>query len=179
MWTVAPLTFSLVQLPPSPIPQWKSIVYCTVYTYTVCRRGGGWGMGSGPQTDKHLPKSLGQTPAAKSLYRSCYVESLPEWLRMGWVSCSRRNIWSSSQSQTLARTSSPCSCPVTKKDLELKERKTSCRRNTLFKKVMGAGEGEPFWRRLKFHFPNLPLSACWLYSKWTTFTERVFNLSAA
>ncbi len=49
VWTVALLTFSLVQLPPLPC-----VNKYTVYTYTVCK-GGEWG--SGPQTDKQLPQS--------------------------------------------------------------------------------------------------------------------------
>ncbi len=45
--TVAPLTFSLVQLSPlPPLP--------CVKKYTVCKGGGG---GSGPQTDNHLQQS--------------------------------------------------------------------------------------------------------------------------
>ncbi len=51
LWTVAPLTFSLVQLPPL-----LCVNKYTVYTYTVCKGGGGSG-GSGPQTNKHLPQS--------------------------------------------------------------------------------------------------------------------------
>jgi hypothetical protein len=47
--TVAPLTFSLVQLPP-PLPCLNKY---TVYTFIVCQGGGEWS--SGPQTDKHLP----------------------------------------------------------------------------------------------------------------------------
>ncbi len=49
LWTSAPLTFSLVHLPPStpPFPVWISTGECT-----VCTGGGGW-----PQTDKHLPAS--------------------------------------------------------------------------------------------------------------------------
>jgi hypothetical protein len=49
--TVAPLTFSLVQLSP-PLPCFTKY---TVYTYTVCQRGGGWSYG--PQTDKQLPEN--------------------------------------------------------------------------------------------------------------------------
>ncbi len=52
--TVAPLTFSLVQLPPSPSLCEKYSVY--TYTCTVCKGVGGlWG--SWPQTDTHLPVS--------------------------------------------------------------------------------------------------------------------------
>jgi hypothetical protein len=51
LWTIAPLTLSLVQSPPLPC-----VNKCTEYTYTVCWGGGGiWD--SGPQTNKHLPQS--------------------------------------------------------------------------------------------------------------------------
>jgi hypothetical protein len=40
LWTVAPLTFSLVQLPPSPL---LYVNKCTVYTYKVCKGGRGMG----------------------------------------------------------------------------------------------------------------------------------------
>ncbi len=54
LWTFAPLTFSLVQLSPAPLP---FVNKYTAYTYTVqCVRGVGvWG--SWPQTDKHLAQS--------------------------------------------------------------------------------------------------------------------------
>ncbi len=47
LWTIAPLTFSLVQFsPPHPFPVWISILF----TRIQCERGGGlWG--SGPQTN--------------------------------------------------------------------------------------------------------------------------------
>ncbi len=52
VWAVAPLTFSLVHLSPIPLfPVWTSILY----TRIRCVKGGVWG--SGPQADKHLPKS--------------------------------------------------------------------------------------------------------------------------
>ncbi len=54
--TVAPLTFSVVNLsPPSPLPCVSKYTYCIHIPYTVCKRGGDvWG--SGPRTDKHLPQ---------------------------------------------------------------------------------------------------------------------------
>ncbi len=53
LWSVAPLTFSLVQLspPPPPLPVWISILYTRIHS----RWGGVWG--SMPQADKHLPQS--------------------------------------------------------------------------------------------------------------------------
>jgi hypothetical protein len=50
LWTVAPLTYSLVQLSPLSLP-----VYTYTRTNTVCKRRGVWG--SVPQTDNHLPQS--------------------------------------------------------------------------------------------------------------------------
>ncbi len=55
-YSVAPLTFSLVQLPP-PLPCVKKY---TVYTYTVCNGRGGYG--------------VLQTPASKSLHRSIFLD---------------------------------------------------------------------------------------------------------
>ncbi len=51
----------------SPLPP-PCVNKYTVYTYTVCKRGGSMGSseGRGPQTDI--------TPAAKSLYRSTFLE---------------------------------------------------------------------------------------------------------
>jgi hypothetical protein len=48
LWTVAPLTFSLVLSPPPPFHVWIS----TVHVHIQCVTGGG-----GYQTDKHLPQS--------------------------------------------------------------------------------------------------------------------------
>ncbi len=67
LWTIAPLTFSLVGLP-LPIPCVNTEqVYC-IHLNCVCYtvRGGEFGVigGEGPQTDK--------TPAAKSLYMSIW-----------------------------------------------------------------------------------------------------------
>ncbi len=55
----APLTFSLVSSPPSPLP---CVNKYTVYTFIVCKGGSMRSYeGRGPQPDK--------TPAAKSLYK--------------------------------------------------------------------------------------------------------------
>jgi hypothetical protein len=67
--TFAPLTFSLVSSPPSPLPCVNKYIVYTVYAYTVCKRGGSTGSleGRGPQTDK--------TPAAKSLYKFIFLDN--------------------------------------------------------------------------------------------------------
>ncbi len=56
LWTSASLTFSLVHLPPPPLPCVNKYMGHSVCIHTVCNKRGG-GMGSGPQTDKHLPPS--------------------------------------------------------------------------------------------------------------------------
>jgi hypothetical protein len=65
-----PLTFSLVSSP-SPPPTLPCVNKYTLYMYTVCKGGGSVGPysyeGRGPQTDK--------TPAAKSLYRSIFLDN--------------------------------------------------------------------------------------------------------
>ncbi len=54
--TSAPLTFPMVLLPLCPLPCVKNKNSRGVYLYRVfCETG--WGEGSGPQTDKHLPPS--------------------------------------------------------------------------------------------------------------------------
>jgi hypothetical protein len=65
LWTVAPLTFSLVQLsPPSPVPVNKyTVLYCTSIQ---CVGWGGGGTG--------FWASDRWTPAAKSLYRSIFLD---------------------------------------------------------------------------------------------------------
>jgi hypothetical protein len=55
LWTRAPLTFSMVHLPPSPpLPCVNN--YRGTCIHTMCNKGGGWG-DPGPRTDKHLPPS--------------------------------------------------------------------------------------------------------------------------
>ncbi len=78
LWTNAPLTSLWLALPPpppiTPFPVWISIF---VYTYTVCTGGGVWVIeGERPQTDT--------TPAAKSLYRSLFLEN-DIWHWFLWV----------------------------------------------------------------------------------------------
>ncbi len=51
--TSAPLTFSLVNLPPSPLPY---AISTGVHVFIQCVIGGGGDRG--PQTDKHLPPSI-------------------------------------------------------------------------------------------------------------------------
>ncbi len=53
-WTVAPLTFYLVQSPP-PLPRVNKYTVYTIHVYSVNGGGGVWNFG--PQADKHLPQS--------------------------------------------------------------------------------------------------------------------------
>ncbi len=64
LWTSAPLTFSLVHLPPFP-------VWISTGLFIQCVKGGGGG--SGPQTDKHRPPSTVPLLVKKPIFRIWYI----------------------------------------------------------------------------------------------------------
>ncbi len=84
VWTIALLTFSVVSSSPLPcVNKYFFLIFSnkctvTVYTYTVCKGGGGMGSnaGRGPQTDK--------TTVAKSFYGSIFLDN-DIWHSILWV----------------------------------------------------------------------------------------------